>query len=63
MHPAPVDDAADLPTQVGYDFDEAVAQGEVGQVGVAIDSLDIKDLPAEVGASITSRAAICEIKD
>jgi methylmalonyl-CoA mutase N-terminal domain/subunit len=32
--------AFDLPTQMGYDSDEAIAHGEVGKVGVAIDSLD-----------------------
>jgi methylmalonyl-CoA mutase N-terminal domain/subunit len=32
--------AFDLPTQMGYDSDAKVAQGEVGKVGVAIDSLD-----------------------
>jgi len=32
--------AFDLPTQMGYDSDEPVARGEVGKVGVAIDSLD-----------------------
>ena len=32
--------AFDLPTQMGYDSDEAVASGEVGKVGVAIDSID-----------------------
>jgi len=31
--------AFDLPTQMGYDSDGAMAQGEVGRVGVAIDSL------------------------
>lgn len=31
--------AFDLPTQMGYDSDAAMAQGEVGKVGVAIDSL------------------------
>lgn len=31
--------AFDLPTQIGYDSDHAMAQGEVGKVGVAIDSL------------------------
>ncbi|HEX2210869.1 MAG TPA: methylmalonyl-CoA mutase family protein [Longimicrobium sp.] len=31
--------AFDLPTQMGYDSDHAMAQGEVGRVGVAIDSL------------------------
>lgn len=32
--------AFDLPTQIGYDSDHALAEGEVGKVGVAIDSLD-----------------------
>jgi methylmalonyl-CoA mutase N-terminal domain/subunit len=32
--------AFDLPTQMGYDSDAPVAHGEVGKVGVAIDSLD-----------------------
>ena len=31
--------AFDLPTQIGYDSDHVLAQGEVGKVGVAIDSL------------------------
>lgn len=31
--------AFDLPTQVGYDSDAPMAEGEVGRVGVAIDSL------------------------
>ncbi len=31
--------AFDLPTQIGYDSDQPLAQGEVGKVGVAIDSL------------------------
>lgn len=31
--------AFDLPTQIGYDSDHAYAEGEVGKVGVAIDSL------------------------
>ena len=31
--------AFDLPTQIGYDSDDSLAQGEVGKVGVAIDSL------------------------
>ncbi len=31
--------AFDLPTQIGYDSDHPMAQGEVGKVGVAIDSL------------------------
>ena len=32
--------AFDLPTQMGYDSDHAMAAGEVGKVGVAISSLD-----------------------
>jgi methylmalonyl-CoA mutase, N-terminal domain len=32
--------AFDLPTQMGYDSDEAIAAGEIGKVGVAIDSID-----------------------
>ena len=31
--------AFDLPTQMGYDSDHPLAQGEVGRVGVAVDSL------------------------
>ena len=31
--------AFDLPTQIGYDSDHALAEGEVGKVGVAIYSL------------------------
>ena len=32
--------AFDLPTQIGYDSDHPLAEGEVGKVGVAIDSLE-----------------------
>ncbi len=32
--------AFDLPTQMGYDSDHTLAQGEVGRVGVAIDSIE-----------------------
>jgi methylmalonyl-CoA mutase, N-terminal domain len=32
--------AFDLPTQMGYDSDHPMAQGEVGKVGVAIDSIE-----------------------
>ena len=32
--------AFDLPTQIGYDSDASMAEGEVGKVGVAIDSID-----------------------
>jgi methylmalonyl-CoA mutase, N-terminal domain len=32
--------AFDLPTQIGYDSDDDMADGEVGKVGVAIDSIE-----------------------
>src|SRR5215475_14109535 len=32
--------AFDLPTQIGYDSDDPMAVGEVGKVGVAIDSIE-----------------------
>ena len=32
--------AFDLPTQMGYDSDQEMAQGEVGRVGEAIDTVD-----------------------
>jgi methylmalonyl-CoA mutase N-terminal domain/subunit len=32
--------AFDLPTQIGYDSDHALSEGEVGKVGVAIDSIE-----------------------
>jgi len=32
--------AFDLPTQIGYDSDSSLARGEVGRVGVAIDSIE-----------------------
>lgn len=31
--------AFDLPTQIGYDSDDKMAEGEIGKVGVAIDTL------------------------
>ena len=44
--------AFDLPTQMGYDSDHPRAEGEVGKVGVAIDSIDdmrmlLADLPLD----------------
>jgi methylmalonyl-CoA mutase N-terminal domain/subunit len=58
--------AFDLPTQMGYDSDHPRAAGEVGKVGVAIDSIDdmrllLADIPLdEVTTSMTinSTAAI-----
>jgi methylmalonyl-CoA mutase N-terminal domain/subunit len=41
--------AFDLPTQMGYDSDHPLAQGEVGRVGVAIDALvDMEELFAGI---------------
>jgi len=41
--------AFDLPTQIGYDSDDAMALGEVGKVGVAIDTLaDMEALFADI---------------
>ncbi|WP_431841992.1 acyl-CoA mutase large subunit family protein [Calidifontibacter indicus] len=54
--------AFDLPTQMGYDSDAPLAHGEVGKVGVAIDSLDdmntlFEGLPLdEVSTSMTINA-------
>src|SRR6202451_3899991 len=36
--------AFDLPTQMGYDSDAPAALGEVGKVGVAIDSIEARGL-------------------
>lgn len=36
--------AFDLPTQIGYDSDHPLSEGEVGKVGVAIDSIDDMEL-------------------
>ncbi|HRB01996.1 MAG TPA: methylmalonyl-CoA mutase family protein, partial [Ilumatobacteraceae bacterium] len=41
--------AFDLPTQMGYDSDHPRAEGEVGKVGVAIDSMaDMRQLLADL---------------
>jgi methylmalonyl-CoA mutase N-terminal domain/subunit len=54
--------AFDLPTQMGYDSDEPIAHGEVGKVGVAIDSVDdmrvlFHDLPLDqISTSMTINA-------
>jgi methylmalonyl-CoA mutase, N-terminal domain len=41
--------AFDLPTQMGYDSDHARSEGEVGKVGVAIDSIaDMRTLLADI---------------
>src|SRR6185436_17212858 len=47
--------AFDLPTQMGYDSDAAVATGEVGRAGVAIDSLvDMRALFAGIRLDLVS---------
>ena len=54
--------AFDLPTQMGYDSDAAAARGEVGKVGVAIDSIDdmrglLRGIPLDsVSVSMTINA-------
>lgn len=54
--------AFDLPTQIGYDSDHPLAEGEVGKVGVAIDSIeDMRELFAgirleDVSTSMTINA-------
>jgi methylmalonyl-CoA mutase N-terminal domain/subunit len=54
--------AFDLPTQIGLDSDHSLAQGEVGRVGVAIDSLEdmealFADIPLDgVSTSMTINA-------
>ena len=54
--------AFDLPTQIGYDSDHALAVGEIGKVGVAIDSLEdmeilFHQIPlGEVSTSMTINA-------
>ena len=58
--------AFDLPTQMGYDSDHSRAEGEVGKVGVAIDSLDdmrtlLADIPLDkvsTSMTINSTAAV-----
>jgi len=41
--------AFDLPTQIGYDSDDVMSEGEVGKVGVAIDTLhDMEQLLAHI---------------
>ncbi len=58
--------AFDLPTQIGYDADHDLAQGEVGKVGVSISSLQnmrtlLRDIPLDkvsVSMTINAPAAI-----
>jgi methylmalonyl-CoA mutase N-terminal domain/subunit len=54
--------AFDLPTQMGYDSDDPMAEGEVGRVGMAVDSLRdfemaFKDIKLNrIGAGLTINA-------
>ena len=54
--------AFDLPTQMGYDSDDPMATGEVGRVGVAIDTIEdmrvvFDDIPMDkVSTSMTINA-------
>lgn len=54
--------AFDLPTQIGYDADDPMAEGEVGKVGVSISSLEdmerlFQDIPLDkVSTSMTINA-------
>jgi methylmalonyl-CoA mutase N-terminal domain/subunit len=58
--------AFDLPTQIGMDSDDTLARGEVGKVGVAIDSIDdvetlFRDIPLDrvsISMTINSPASI-----
>ncbi len=58
--------AFDLPTQIGYDSDDPMAAGEVGKVGVAIDSIEdmqtlFKNIPLDkvtTSMTINSTAAV-----
>jgi methylmalonyl-CoA mutase N-terminal domain/subunit len=57
--------AFDLPTQMGLDSDDPMAEGEVGRVGMAIDSLRdfeiaFKDIQLNrIGAGLTINAVAC----
>jgi methylmalonyl-CoA mutase N-terminal domain/subunit len=54
--------AFDLPTQIGYDADDAMAAGEIGKVGVSVSSLEdmellFKEIPlGKVSTSMTINA-------
>jgi methylmalonyl-CoA mutase N-terminal domain/subunit len=58
--------AFDLPTQIGYDSDDPLAAGEVGKVGVAIDTLEdmetlLEGIPLErvsISMTINATAAV-----
>lgn len=55
----------DLLTQMGYDSDSSLAEGEVGRVGMAVDSLRdfeiaFKDIPLNrIGVDLAINAVAC----
>jgi methylmalonyl-CoA mutase N-terminal domain/subunit len=57
--------AFDLPTQMGYDSDHPLAEGEVGRVGMAVDTLAdfevaFRDIDlARIGTGLTINAVAC----
>ena len=57
--------AFDLPTQMGYDSDHPQAEGEVGRVGMAVDTLAdfevaFRDIDlARIGSGLTINAVAC----
>ncbi|MDR3568996.1 MAG: methylmalonyl-CoA mutase family protein [Syntrophobacteraceae bacterium] len=57
--------AFDLPTQMGFDSDSPMAEGEVGRVGMAVDSLRdfeiaFEDIPLDrIGVGLTINAVAC----
>ncbi len=57
--------AFDLPTQMGYDSDHPLAEGEVGRVGMAVDTLAdfevaFRDIDlARIGSGLTINAVAC----
>src|ERR1700712_2125147 len=61
--------AFDLPTQIGYDSDHHLAEGEVGKVGVAIDSLKdieilfdgikLQDVTSSMTINATASTLLC----
>ena len=50
--------AFDLPTQIGYDSDDPVSSGEVGKVGVAIDTLADIEIVFHLGTSFAQYSKI-----
>ncbi|MFC1732100.1 methylmalonyl-CoA mutase [candidate division KSB1 bacterium] len=57
--------AFDLPTQMGYDSDDPMSNGEVGKAGVAVDSIEdmetlFRDIPLDkISTSMTINAPAC----